>query len=635
MAKIRILPENLSNKIAAGEVVERPASVVKELMENSLDAGSRRIFIDVENGGRGHIQVADNGIGMSHDDALLSIERYATSKIIKDPDLFAIQTLGFRGEALPSIASVSHFSLTTRSSEAEAATQIDIVGGRIERVTEVGAPVGTLISIRRLFFNTPARRKFLKTTATEMGHIAETVSAMALGWPEVQVRLRHNNKTVKSWPKADPAQRVADVLGAGLQPDLLAVRGQQGDIGVSGWIGAPRITRSTHRGIYLFVNGRFVRDRVLQHAIFNGYAGRLVKGQYPVAVIWATLPYDEVDVNVHPTKHEVRFAHQKRVHAALSDAVGRALSGTERTRWYGDSYREPHRPVFTGVLEPAPHFSSNPAPADGPAENVVSSWNENKKERSRKSVFGAEEKFDAAPATAQAPEPPPDDTQRISASPERLPDSGEIPSPSNVGQHRLWEKRQFADLKVIGQLRDTYLICEGDDGLVLIDQHAAHERITYEKLKQGMADRKPVSQRLLLPETVEMGYREAQVLTQMIPELKRMGLELELFGGTTFMVTAVPDLLSQHQIGTLLRELVEKIVEVGFGDGLEKIVDQCLMVMACHGSIRANQSLAPQEIRGLLTQLDRCRQPSHCPHGRPTWIQWSLTAVEKAFNRIV
>ena len=634
MSKIKILPEHLSNKIAAGEVVERPASVVKELMENSLDAGSRRIFVEIENGGRDLIQVADNGAGMGHDDAILSIERYATSKIIKDSDLFTVQTLGFRGEALPSIAAVSHFALTSRILEVETGIQIDIKGGRLERVSEVGVPVGTLISVRRLFFNTPARRKFLKTVATEMGHIVEAVSAMALGWPQVKVSLKHNHKIIKSWAKAEPAERVVDVLGTRLRPDLLALEGEAKDVAVKGWIGAPRVARSTSRGIYFFVNGRFIRDRVLQHAVFSGFAGRLVKGQYPVAVIWVELPFDQVDVNVHPAKHEVRFVHQKNVHDTVAKAVANALSGAERTRWYGSSHQDPNVPLPTKVAENRPVFNRQPHRQDDIV--IKSDPKQNRSESLKPSqhpIMTARPKrqFIGVDVENKDPDIHPDLTE-IDPEPQKI----LAASASNKAvQNRIWEKHTFSDLKIIGQLHDTYLILEGEDGLVLIDQHAAHERITYEQLKKNRRAKKQASQRLLLPETIEIGFRESQILTEMLSNFKTLGLDIEPFGGTTFVVTAVPESLSQRQIGPLIEALVEKIADIGVGSGLERVLDQCLMVMACHSTIRANQTISLPEMKALLVQLDQCEQPSHCPHGRPTWIQWSLKAVQKAFGRTV
>ena len=334
MTQIKILPELLSNKIAAGEVVERPASVVKELVENSLDAGSTRIIIEIAQGGRSLIRISDNGRGMSHDDALLALERYATSKIYTDQDLFSINTLGFRGEALPSIASVSRFNLVSREASADAGTEIILEGGKIKNVAEVGAPPGTMVTVKQLFFNTPARRKFLKTVNTEMGHIADRVASIALGHPEVQFRLTHNDKIVKNWPIATSAfDRVVDVLGPNLKNDLHAIQSRSGGISISGWISSPRASRRTSRAIFMYVNGRFVRDRIVQHALFEGYSQRLVKGQFPVAVLFIGVPFEEVDVNVHPTKNEVRFARQKDVHEAVRQTVAQTLSAVDRPDW--------------------------------------------------------------------------------------------------------------------------------------------------------------------------------------------------------------------------------------------------------------------------------------------------------------
>ncbi|CAB1084407.1 DNA mismatch repair protein MutL [Olavius algarvensis Delta 1 endosymbiont] len=334
MTKIKILPEILSNKIAAGEVVERPASVVKELVENSLDAGSTRIMVDIAQGGRSLIRISDNGSGMNRDDALLALERYATSKIYKDQDLFSINTLGFRGEALPSIASVSRFSLVSREASADAGTEIIVDGGKIKNVVEVGAPPGTMVAVKQLFFNTPARRKFLKTIGTEMGHIADKMASIAIGHPAVHFRLTHNEKVVKDWlTTAEPLDRIVDVLGKDLKNDLLAINSQNNDIAISGWIASPRANRRTARAIYMYVNGRFVRDRIVQHALFEGYSQRLVKGHYPVAVLLIRVPFDEVDVNVHPTKNEVRFARQKDVHEAVRQTVAQTLYEMDRPGW--------------------------------------------------------------------------------------------------------------------------------------------------------------------------------------------------------------------------------------------------------------------------------------------------------------
>ncbi len=315
MTNIRILPDILSNKIAAGEVVERPGSVVKELVENALDAQSTRVLVEIENGGKSLIRISDNGCGMGHDDALLAIERFATSKIFNDHDLFNISTLGFRGEAIPSIASVSRFTLVTRDNLSDSGISIKIDGGKLIKVSETGSPIGTMVSVQQLFFNTPARRKFLKTTNTEMGYIADTVSSVAMAHPGVQFRLTHNGKKVKRFPSVpDALDRISQVIGDTLKNDLYPINFSNDSVSISGAVASPRINRSTSRAIFIYVNGRYIKDRMVQHAIFQGYGQRLMKGQFPVAILFLKVPTQTVDVNVHPTKHEVRFSEQKQIH---------------------------------------------------------------------------------------------------------------------------------------------------------------------------------------------------------------------------------------------------------------------------------------------------------------------------------
>jgi DNA mismatch repair protein MutL len=331
MAGIRILPEILSNKIAAGEVVERPASVVKELVENALDAQSSRVDIAIENGGKSLIQTSDNGQGMSHDDAMLSIERHATGKIFTDDDLFSIKTLGFRGEALPSIASVSRFRLETRDEGSETGTALFMEGGRLKKVSEAGLPKGTRVSVRNLFYNTPARKKFLKTPKTEMGRVADTVAVISMAWPQVRFTLSHNGRAVKNWlPVQDPADRIIDVLGADLSGRLIQVDSDPpGEMSVSGWISHPDVTRSAGTRIFMYINGRPARDPVMRKALLKGYEGRLMKDRFPVSVLFLTLPFDQVDVNVHPAKQEVKFADPRAVYQTVSGAVSRALKGMD------------------------------------------------------------------------------------------------------------------------------------------------------------------------------------------------------------------------------------------------------------------------------------------------------------------
>ncbi len=616
MSKIRILPEILSNKIAAGEVVARPASVVKELVENAIDADSTRIIVEIEQGGRKLIRVSDNGQGMGRDDALLCLERYATSKINREADLFAIRTLGFRGEALPSIAAVSRFSLVTREANADVGTQIEVAGGRINNVSDVGAPVGTLIAVANLFYNTPARRKFLKNIDTEMGHIADTIASMALGRPAVQFRLSHNNRIVKSWaPAADPTDRVADVLGAAIKKELHPVERITEDIEISGWVAAPRMNRSTARGIYLFVNGRWVKDRVVQHALFAGYTGRLMKGRYPVAVLFLRVPFDQVDVNVHPTKHEIRFVHQKVIHDAVRDAVADALRQSDPTRW-----KAPIPELAEGF--PRPASVSEPQADYGPAPAHAGGG------RGAQGIDGMRLTKLSTAHTVVA-----------DGQPEPLRFADHVNPPALTGkpaqQTPIWKQRFFSDLTLIGQYKGTYIICESHDGLMLIDQHAAHERIVFEQLKRQSDGRRPAAQRLLLPETIDLGFREAQILEKLAPELDRYGLEIEPFGGNTFVVKTMPALLDSGDIPALVTRLVEKTAEIGVGAEMATIMDGCLMVMACHHAIRAHQQLTEVQIKAMLAQLDGCENPSHCPHGRPIWVRWAVKDLEKQFQRIV
>ena len=628
MSRIRILPDILSNKIAAGEVVERPSSVVKELVENSLDAGSRRIMVEVDKGGRSLIRVADDGCGMSHDDALMAIERFATSKIRNDEDLFNIATLGFRGEAIPSIASVSRFTLVTRESGAGTGFSVRIDGGKLIKAMETGAPKGTMVTVGQLFFNTPARRKFLKTVNTEMGHIADVVSSMAMAHPSVQFKLTHNGKTVKDLSAtSDPLKRIAEVIGPGLGHDLYPVNFAESSVEVSGAVADPRVNRATSRNIFVYVNGRFIRDRVVQHAIFEGYRQRLMKGQFPVAVLFVRVPPDSVDVNVHPTKHEVRFAEQRKVHDAVRTAVEETLK-----RWENRGAWPEEDPV-----------GDDPGNISESAESFVQS--ENEKEGSK--VPESPRPSPAPAETTSSPHPPPRASQElVDRNQESADRKEEAPRPVPVetsprpveiptGQQPLWQNRRFSDLKIIGQCHNTYIVLESSDGVVLLDQHAAHERVLYESLSKNSAEKKHESQALLVPETFDMNFSESDLLEKMLPGFEEIGLHIEPFGGNTFVVKAVPVFLEGKEIQPVIREIVEKALETGVKSDLSGALDESLKLMACHGAIRAGQKLSELQIKGLLRQLDACQKPSNCPHGRPTWIRWGLKSLEKSFHRIV
>ncbi len=626
MSRIQILPDILSNKIAAGEVVERPSSVVKELLENSIDANSSRIIIDIENGGRSLIRISDNGSGMNRDDALLSIERYATSKIHTDSDLYSIKTLGFRGEALPSIASVSHFSLITRDESSETATQILIDGGKIRSVTEVGAPVGTMIDVKNLFYNTPARRKFLKSTNSEMGHIADTLSGIALGRPEIGFQLVHNGKIVKKWPlSTNPLDRVSSVFGQDIRKDLQKIELETENVSVFGWISSPLITQSTSQKIYLYVNGRFIRDRGLQHALFEGYRGRLMKGRFPIAVLFIKVPFEQLDVNVHPAKHEIRFAGYRTVYETLKAAVFNA--------WNTIDHKKP-QPVSIEMSTPI-HIS----PIDrSPAALLFTQNRHEEKEIPFQASFQKTNfQYDEL-------------SEKKIISEKRSPYSSSIHS-TFQGKKRpeqaLYDDYPTAQkdlnlstgiqipFRVIGQFHNTYIVCESENEFILLDQHAAHERILFEQLKRKADKSGSPAQKLLIPEIIDFGYSESAILEKLLPGLLDFGLEIEPFGGNAFAVKAVPSLLSDREIKPLIVEMVEKISDIGFAGGIEKTLDDCLILMACHGSIRANQALSEKEMMGIIDQLALCENPSHCPHGRPIRISWPVSELEKKFKRIL
>jgi DNA mismatch repair protein MutL len=633
MSRVRILPEILSNKIAAGEVVERPASVVKELVENALDAGATRILIDIEQGGQGLVRVADNGHGMLRDDALLAIERYATSKIATDDDLFRIRTLGFRGEALPSIAAVSRFSLVTREASADSGTEVVIEGGKLVSAAETGAAPGTMVTVRQLFFNTPARRKFLKAIATEMAHVSDIVAGMALAWPQTQFRLTHNGRNVKDWPAAsDPFDRVVEVLGAGYRGELHPIGLSLEEVSVGGWVSSPRVHRKSAGGIFIFVNNRHVRDRVVQHALFQGYFQRLVKGQFPLAALFIRIPFDQVDVNVHPTKSEVRFARSNGVYEAVRRAVAQTVYDvdqpgfrqktpeTNQVRDGKENYggvrvagegRIPENRGWKPLLQ-----EELPVRGQGVGEAF------GLRSRSDFSAVGSSIDLRGKVPLPQEPEVSGDEPR---------PSSFQLPASSSHLQTEIWEKRGFAGLRVIGQLHNTYILCEAEDGLVLIDQHAAHERVLYEQLGRGG---KMASQALLVPETVDLGFREAQALETLLPALRQVGLAAEPFGGNTVVVKSVPAMLSGRELRPLIVEIAAAAAAAGEAAPFDAL-DRCRQIAACHGAIRARQALSIEQMQALLRQMDECANLSHCPHGRPTWLRYDAGVIERAFKRTV
>ncbi len=592
--RIYILPESLANQIAAGEVVERPASVVKELIENSLDASASEIFVEIEKGGKALVRVTDNGCGMKKDDAFLSLERHATSKVKSAADLFALHTMGFRGEALPAIASVSRLRLTTRSVEDEAGWQIYAEGGTIRQAEAVGTVPGTVVEVRNLFFNTPGRRKFLRKEETEFGHIADVVSRLALARPDIHFRLSHNGRSyLEAYRHKRLEERAAALLGRGIARDLLAVEADsgQGEMLV-GLLGAPGISRSTTGQIYTYVNGRFVRDRVVQHAILEAYRSLLEKRRYPVAVLFIDMPPDTVDVNVHPTKHEVRFRNQQQIHDFIVAALRERLQ---------------HVVIETAGLGSV--TPQRPAPATAPYAPVGPDY----RARIQESLLAFNDKVAATPAIAAVATV-----------------KGEMTGwSSGPGM----EPALPEGWRLIGQHLNSYLLCQVHDELVLVDQHAAHERIGFERLRQQLSAGGIESQSLLFPVVLELEHREAAVFTDHLANFARFGFEVEAFGGRSFSVTAVPALLAEVDAERLVRDLAAELNEIGRSGQLDDEIERILAVLACHSMVRANQALSLSEMQRLLQDLAAIDFGSCCPHGRPVMHRLSRREVEKFFHR--
>jgi len=601
MKSIRKLPEIIANKIAAGEVVERPVSVVKELLENAIDANSTRVRIDIEKGGEQLIRLSDNGIGMHRNNALLSLERHATSKIFSDSDLFAIKTLGFRGEALPSIAAISKMVMVTRPKECDIGTEIQIEGGKVMQVSDAGAPSGTFISVKDLFFNTPARKKYMKSNRTEIAHIIDYLSNVAVGFPSIHFKLFHNSKAVKNWPQTkNNSDRIANVMGDDLYKKLYPIEFKNDYVSIEGYVASPETSRKSSSHV-IFVNGRVVTDRFIQHAILEGYRGKILKGHYPVVVLFLTVPFEDVDVNVHPAKLTVRFVHQGRIYQAIVQAVQNGLVKIRRSPWQSN----PEKPSIPEPMQTSGSQNDKAVP-----EKFVYDLPEPTQDFKNNTVH--EEFFPVAYTSQPALIPEPDEKQFNSDKP-----------------------IHFGNLQVLGQLQKTYIICDNGHSMFLIDQHAAHERVVYERLKHAYASQKLPVQRLLIPETIELNYQQTLIFENLIPEIQKMGFDIEPFGQNTFVVKAVPDILTGKDIKALIHEMAQSLPDIKNTAPVAQAIDNCLILMACHSAIRAGQRLVSDEIKKLLNALDRCEHPSQCPHGRPTCIQWDRTEIEKKFKRIV
>lgn len=632
---IRILPEILSNQIAAGEVVQRPASVVKELVENSMDAGADRITVEIEKGGRVLIRISDNGTGMARDQAMLAVERYATSKIFAKEDLFSIATFGFRGEALPSIASVSKFSLVSRPHDRDTGTRIDIDGGKLRKVSDAGAPPGTMVEVRQLFFNTPARRKFLKAETTETGHISDAMAGLAMGNPDIGFRLFFNKKLVRNFPPGQNLiQRARMVLGKDAADHLYPLSAGAEKIKISGACANPSVTRSTPNRIYLFVNHRLVHDRGLVAALFRGYRGRIMKGRYPMGVVCVDLSYDEVDVNVHPTKREIKFLYPQPVYQLLGQAVQEALANAQTDALaYSRSRIAPVMPAGrpaaprTGpATEKRDDTASSrggyeipDAPAGPPLSVSEAAWPAREPHRDPIPASDAL-KNDIVPKNKGGEPFPPDET---------LPDPGIGPSRTGPAA----SARQPG--RIVGQVMGTYIVVEQDAHLVLVDQHAAHERIVYESLKKRHNTIGIQRQDLMVPEILDLTGKEADVLASVLEEMAALGVTIEPFGGTSFVIKSVPVLVGDRSVKQMILEMIEQLSRDNRTGARDDWLDDCLVTMACHRAIRAKKSMTRQEMEQLMTDLWACENPMHCPHGRPIVISFDARHLEKLFKRLV
>lgn len=652
--KIRILPENLTNKIAAGEVVERPASVAKELVENALDAGAKEVVVEIESGGRRLIKVTDCGCGMSREDALLALERHATSKIASDEDLFALATLGFRGEALPSVASVSRLTISTRTSDSLEGTEIYVEGGRVKEVRDCGMASGTVIAVRNLFFNTPARLKFMKSADTEGGHVGELLTRLAISRPDVRFTYKNDGKVVFRALDTDLKERVATLLGRSIAASLYPVSYDGGGVRVTGLVAAPECSRSAGSHLYTYINGRFIKDKVVQHAILQAYRNFLERGRYPVVAVFIDIAPGEVDVNVHPTKHEVRFREQGRVHDAIQYAVESVL---KQTPWLK---QQSLAPVPGPTQEPA---EVKAAPAVLPRDYPIPATAEVTAGEFVKRAVAAPQHYQQNAATAQQaaqsvseakvaeirellvgyqPKPQPPLRPQYHFEPpakqgKDLCATAQNPAPGEMAaaeEPAAGAGGYFSSLAVIGQFNAAYILCQRGTDLVLIDQHAAHERVAFEKLKGEFAGREVDSQGLLFPETLELSFRESAVLRENLEELRRLGFSFEEFGGNTWLLNGVPQILAGTDYLRTIRDILEELSSLSRSRTFTDIQEDLLARIACHSVVRGRRTLTAQEIAALFRQMDETDFSSNCPHGRPVMQTLTLADVEKMFKRV-
>ncbi|QUV91114.1 DNA mismatch repair endonuclease MutL [Chloracidobacterium aggregatum] len=655
MSKIRILPDVVANRIAAGEVVERPASIVKECLENALDAQARQIDLAVERGGKESLRIRDDGEGMTQDDAILAFERHATSKIRTAEELMAIQTFGFRGEALAAIASVARITLTTRLHGATSGTEVCLEGGKLRHVREVAAPGGTEILVRDLFFNLPARRKFLKTEATEAFHITNLVTHYALAHPQCGFTLQHNGRQVLAvTATTDLRARAYQLFGANLLDSLAPVEFSQGGIVVGGFVSRPHVQRTSRDGQYLFVNRRFVRDRLIGRALSDAYRNILPPGVFPAAMLFVEVPPDMVDVNVHPQKTEVRFRAPQHVLESIVTAVQQALGRSPQFAPFPTTAATPpaHPPIPPAATSPSTETRRPSAPAVqaalqalAPPPPVTVPASPGRNERQPPPFFTATPHPDAGSGSATpsaaalpTPEPPDEAATRLHSI------LGGRPRTRCAGTARQAHATRPAselhppdgrrtDIRILGQIHDSYIVAADADGLLLIDQHVAHERILFEQRVRALLARDVLVQMLLTPLVVDLSPAQATVFDALESELEAAGFRTTRLAGRTVAVQGVPADLSAEDAKTLLTELLDALASEQQTVSREHFLRELAASLACRAAIKVNMNLTPEKMTWLVDELFRCEQPTNCPHGRPVILRFDMSLIERGFKR--
>ena len=671
MSKIRVLPDQIVNQIAAGEVVERPASVAKELVENAIDAGANHISLDVEAGGRRLLRVSDDGEGMTRDDAVLAFERHATSKISRAEDLAAIGTLGFRGEALASIASVARIELVSNTEDAAVGTRVVIEGGRMRDVKDAAHPRGTTILMRDLFFNVPARRKFLRSEATESFHLTNLVTHYALAHPEIAFTLTNNGREILRAPLArDLRERAYQIFGAEFIENLLEVDGGNHQVArVRGFVSAPRDRRMSRDAQYLFVNGRFVRDRLISRALSEGYRAILPHGVYPAALLFLETPLAEVDVNVHPAKTEVRFRRNAAVADAVREAVRAALASGGHVRPGEDA--ESSAAAGVDVEDQADAAAENRS--DGETERPAAATAPGSQAGSKEVEVGhaTQPRIEFTPlptqddrAFATSPAPPDPGTAGVppaylmasdteAESPQHSPgiagkDVRQAPAEPKIASapplpplasadkfvHEVPVESLSPGIRPLGQLDESFIIATDEEGLLLIDQHVAHERILFDKYRNLEATRVAESQRLLIPETFDLTPAQAAVFDSVVADLETYGFELMRLSGRTVAIKATPADLPAGEARNMLAEVMDTVDAEKKGSARATLRDDIAASLACHAAIKVNMPLAPEKMRWLIERLLLTSSPTTCPHGRPVILRLTKRDILKGFHRI-